>query len=610
MVFKNLPIELDNSGQARLRVGGLADPFGVVDTGGRRTNGEAGSEKAAKARESLSQEAAINAHARFFEVDPLTRSANRLSFRAIIDFDNRRVLDARVEKTGFQCLEMVLHGRAPTDAVHIASRESGAGAGANAIAAAMALEMALEIAPPPLAIITRGLGAAAELLAAHTRHLFVMTGPDFSESIVSRTNMTIWAKAQQAPARGAAFHGYRTIAELMREMNPISGYLYREALHLSRVACEVATLVFGKYPHPSSLFPGGVGIVADKEIFNQILGRINRLIDYAKKVTAVWDDLIEFFYAADPQFLRLGEAPANLICAGMWDDPATYDARFENCSAWGEKRLVTPGVMVNGKLRTTRLSELNTGIEEFSDRAFFEQQTDGRSFTDPLGTPLSPLHPWNRLKIPAPERGHWNGRYSWGAAPRWDREPVETGPIARQWITAVAGKLKNEFIHAFKNSSEGAGLEIDLPRFQLPALRLRWRLPDKPNALERNRARAYHIGYCGMTALTYLLKAFDCLQRGEKAMSTRYCVPQEAIGAGFWEDGQGTLTHHVVIVEGRIANYQIVTPSAWMGSPQDPFGRPGPYEQAIINTPLLEEFAKPEDFTGIDLLRAIRSFDP
>jgi hydrogenase large subunit len=47
-----------------------------------------------------------------------------------------------------------------------------------------------------------------------------------------------------------------------------------------------------------------------------------------------------------------------------------------------------------------------------------------------------------------------------------------------------------------------------------------------------------------------------------------------------------------------------------MGSPQDPFGRPGPYEQAMINTALLEEFNKPEDFTGIDLLRVIRSFDP
>ncbi|MBO0721358.1 MAG: nickel-dependent hydrogenase large subunit, partial [Blastocatellia bacterium] len=67
---------------------------------------------------------------------------------------------------------------------------------------------------------------------------------------------------------------------------------------------------------------------------------------------------------------------------------------------------------------------------------------------------------------------------------------------------------------------------------------------------------------------------------------------------------------HVVISGGRIAHYKVITPSDWMASPLDPFGKPGPYEQAIINTPLLEEFRKPEDFTGIDLLRTIRSFDP
>ncbi len=41
-----------------------------------------------------------------------------------------------------------------------------------------------------------------------------------------------------------------------------------------------------------------------------------------------------------------------------------------------------------------------------------------------------------------------------------------------------------------------------------------------------------------------------------------------------------------------------------------PFGAPGPYEEAVRNTPLLEEFARAEDFTGIDILGTIRSFDP
>jgi hydrogenase large subunit len=609
MVFKNLPIELDSHGQAKLRVRGLAEPFAVMSAAGKQANGGAVKAGAAAEHVRRAEEAASNRDARYFEVDPLARAKNQISLRAIIDFRSRRVLDARVEKTYFWDLESILKGRLPADVVPIASRICGWGAGANAIASAMALEMAMKVAPPPLAIITRGLGASAELLASLTRHLFVHSGPDYSEATISRTNISIWAKAQESQAESSAFHGFKTIADIMREMNPMSGSLYREALAVTRIACEIATLVFGKYPHPSAIFPGGVGIVPDKELFNQVLGRLNLLIDYAKKATAIWDDLVNFFYRVDARYRYAGYLPANLIAAGMWDDPFGYDARFETCNDWGERRLATPGVVINGKLRTLRLSELNAGIEEFINRSFYKQGDNGAVPVDPLGVPLSPLHPWNNQAVPAPGRSHWRERYSWSRAPRWNREAVEAGPLARHWITAAGGKLKNEFIHVVSGGG-GLGLEIDLPRFQLPARRLRWLIPERPNALDRIRARAYHIGYCGMVALTYLLKAFDCLGRREMAMSKPYSVPEEAVGVGFWEDGQGALVHHIVIARGRIANYQIVTSSEWMGSPQDPFGKPGPYEQAIINTPLLEEFRKPDDFTGIDLLRTIRSFDP
>jgi hydrogenase large subunit len=154
------------------------------------------------------------------------------------------------------------------------------------------------------------------------------------------------------------------------------------------------------------------------------------------------------------------------------------------------------------------------------------------------------------------------------------------------------------------------GLAIELPAGQTPALTLIWKIPARPNALERNRARAYHIAYCGMIAYTFLLKAFAYLRSGRSAMSASYRVPDEAVGMGFWEAGRGALTHHLVLRGGRIANYQIVTPSTWMASPRDPFGAPGPYEEAVMNTPILEEFERPEDFSGIDILRTIRSFDP
>jgi Ni,Fe-hydrogenase I large subunit len=81
-------------------------------------------------------------------------------------------------------------------------------------------------------------------------------------------------------------------------------------------------------------------------------------------------------------------------------------------------------------------------------------------------------------------------------------------------------------------------------------------------------------------------------------MAAPYAVPAEALGVGFWEAGRGTLTHHLVVEGGRIANYQIITPSTLNASPQDPWDQPGPYEQAVMNTPILEDVSDPERFTS------------
>ena len=65
-----------------------------------------------------------------------------------------------------------------------------------------------------------------------------------------------------------------------------------------------------------------------------------------------------------------------------------------------------------------------------------------------------------------------------------------------------------------------------------------------------------------------------------------------------------------VLENGALLNYQILTPSTINASPKDPFGQNGPYEEAVMNTPLIEQFKSPEEFKGADILRVIRSFDP
>jgi hydrogenase large subunit len=141
---------------------------------------------------------------------------------------------------------------------------------------------------------------------------------------------------------------------------------------------------------------------------------------------------------------------------------------------------------------------------------------------------------------------------------------------------------------------------------------MEWHIPKDWNAFERNRGRAYCIPFSAMVAMDNWMIAMDLLKQGETQVHTPYEVPKKGtqIGVGFWGAGRGFLSHHAIIDDGKLSNYQIVTPSTWNASPRDPWGNPGPYEEAVLNTPILENYASDEDYKGIDILRTIRSFDP
>ena len=64
-----------------------------------------------------------------------------------------------------------------------------------------------------------------------------------------------------------------------------------------------------------------------------------------------------------------------------------------------------------------------------------------------------------------------------------------------------------------------------------------------------------------------------------------------------------------MIQGGKIANYHPYAPTPWNASPRDSFGTPGPYEDSVEGMPLFEENGR-DTFKGIDIMRAVRSFDP
>ena len=603
MCFKNLPVEFDERGQPFLR-GGIPDPYAA-------STAPAGV-PLQLTHEQVEDLVRRNGHIKSVDFDPVTRVAGALAFHAVADLKERRVLEARSVATLFRGYEVIMVGRDPRDAIFITSRACGVCGGVHSTCSALAIEMAIDCVPPPLGVLVRNLALALEFLYDHPLHLHLLAGPDYSAAIVEPTNPALFARAKKTSAPHAEVHGYATIAALMEDLNPLSGRLYVEALHMTRLAREAYVLICGKYPHPQTIVPGGMSSTITLTVMNEMFVRLAQFFDYSKKISSIWDDLTEFFYDANPQYKDVGRRRANMIDSGIFDHPDAYDATYKNADAWGNRRWATPGAIVDGELRTTDLHSINIGIEEFVEHSYYEEWTGSgqrqRFATDPAGKPLSPYHPWNKITKPRPQGQSWKDKYTWDTAPRWDRLSMEGGCYARLWNTAVARKLPDSpFIE-----STGRSLKVRVPKGALPEMELEWHVPEVWNAFERNRARAHCVAFTAMVAMNNWLAAMDRLKNGDTRTSTPFEIPKtgERRGVGFWGAGRGYLTHHLVLDRGAVANYQIVTPSTWNASPTDRWGQPGPYEEAVMNTPLLEETTDPKEFRGIDVLRAIRSFDP
>lgn len=600
MCFKNLPIEIDDQGNMTL-IGGARGDFG---TGTPPSSSGPKPLSDAQVRELVAR----NGYIRDVDFDPVTRVAGALAFHAVADLKERKVLTTNSMATLFRGYEIIMVGRDPRDAIFITSRACGVCGGVHAVASCLAIEMALGVTPPPLGVVVRNMMLAMEFQYDHPLHLFLLAGPDYSQMIVEQTNPELWDRAQRTDAPGRDTHGYRTIGDLMRDLNPLSGRLYVEALHMTRVAREAYVVLGGKYPHPETIVPGGVSTKVSLQTFNEFYVRMQQFFDYGQKAVAIWDDLTEFFYEADPKYKEVGMRPANLADPGIWDDPDAYDSTFANCDSWGEKRWSTPGVIVDGELVTTRLTAINAGMEEFIEHSYYEGWDGHRFPADPLGNPLSPYHAWNKETRPKPSGQNWKEKYSWSCSPRWDRQATEAGAYARLWTTAAA-KLApaNPFYEA-----TGTSLRFHVPGGNLPDAELEWKIPPVWNAFERNRARAYAILFNNAVAMNNWLKALDLLKNGQTEVSTPFELPKSGtrLGVGFWGAGRGWLTHHVELEGPVVKNYQIITPSTINASPRDPWDNLGPYEEAVLNTPILETFSRPEDYKGVDILRTIRSFDP
>ena len=522
---------------------------------------------------------------------PVNRIGGGMSMNVRIDPATGRYADAKLAADRFRGFEDILRGRDVRDAVFVSSRVCGYHGGQHSIASVQAVEMALDIAPPPMAVALRNLGLCAEMVHAEAAHLVLLAAVDFSRMLMGEHYPDILALAQKTPAEHVELHGYSTIADIMGSFDPITGRWYRDAFGVARIPYEMYALIHGKYPHPQTIVPGGVGSYMSHTAVSKIQDyavRLLYLVDPAKRIVQMVFDLLDFL-ASVPGLSDIGVGPKNFIDSGMWDDPEPYDHTWEGLELRSKMRWAAPGVVLDGQLVTGDLREVAAGVEEDTSLSFYDDVA--RSL---------PGAPYPILQRRAhPQRINWDGKRSWCATARWRGNVVETGPGARLWTTALRGSMPrpNPFIAA-----QNGTVFLLLPeggQGGLNEMMIEWKPPAVWNAIERTRARTVGIVFAALTAAVQALTVFDLQKdsRHQTAVEFKMKKHGERYGVGF--AGDGMLGHWLALDGELIQDYRIVGPSTFNVGPG------GPAEMAINATPALEGTP-----TGQEALIALRSFDP
>ena len=168
---------------------------------------------------------------------------------------------------------------------------------------------------------------------------------------------------------------------------------------------------------------------------------------------------------------------------------------------------------------------------------------------------------------------------------------MEVGPLARMLIAYASG---HERIQAVVNSvleTLGVGPEVLF------------------STLGRTAARCIETVVVAEKLVDWTNELVGSMASGDSQIHDQDSWdpdnwPAEAKGWGFTEAPRGSLGHWIHIKDKTIHNYQAVVPGTWNTSPRDANGKRGPYEEALIGTPI----ADPEK--PIEVLRTIHSFDP
>ncbi len=538
-------------------------------------------------------------------IDPITRIEGHL--RIDCDIKDGKVAKAWSSGQMWRGIEVILQGRDPRDAWLITQRICGVCTTVHALASVRAVENALNLEIPINAQYIRNMIIGAHGIHDHIVHFYHLSALDWVDVVSALSadpkaasklaqSLSPWKnngveefKTVQAKLKkfvdsgqlGIFTNGYwgHPAMKLPPEVNLIAAAHYLEAFDYQRIANQIVSILGSKTPHIQNLAVGGVANAIDPDSPNALnmekLAHIKTLMDKLEDfVTNVYLVDLAAVGAMYAHWLPYGAGVTNYL--SVPDFPT--DTK-------GSEFGMPGGYIPNGDVGQFK------AINSFGDK-FFEdnvKESIKHSWYDGDWT----RHPYQEDTIPKYSDFDEKGKYSWVKAPSFNGEPAQVGPLANVLGMFAAGHkptVKYATIALEKiGAIAGAKLGVDILH----------------STLGRHAARCVRT----LVLLEELKKNYNALianiAKGDLAVFNQPVFPKEEIsGFGFHEAPRGTLSHWVVIENGKIKNYQCVVPSTWNAGPRNQDDKPGPYEASLVGNPIADP-DKP-----LEVLRTIHSFDP
>jgi hydrogenase large subunit len=538
-------------------------------------------------------------------IDPVTRIEGHL--RVDVEVNGGSVQKAWSSGQMWRGIELILQDRDPRDAWLFTQRICGVCTTVHAIASVRCVENALGLDIPLNAQYIRNLILAAHAIHDHIVHFYHLSALDWVDVVSAldgdprsasqlAESLSPWPrngrldlqevkdKLHEYVARGQLgifANGYwgHPAMKLSPDVNLLAASHYLQALEYQRKINQVVAVLGGKTPNIQNLAVGGVANAINLD--NQATLNMEKLY-MVKELFEEVKAFVEQVYFVDvcaigamyPEWLGYGAGVTNYL--------AVPDMPLDSA---GTEFDLPGGTLFDGDIGTAK------AITSFNDPYFRDNVAESIAHAWYDGD--WSRHPWEEETVPAYSDFDENGKYSWVKSPRFQGRPMQVGPLSQVLVGFATGhELTRKWaVNTLETAGKVAGVKLGPEVLH--------------STLGRHAARMIRCGVIADTALKHWQLLVENIASGDTDIYVKPEFPSgEQRGFGFHEAPRGTLSHWIVIRDGKIANYQAVVPTTWNAGPRDEKSQEGPYEASLVGNPV----ADPE--RPLEVLRTVHSFDP